>query len=304
MPPDEPLDVRCLRWVLHRWPIRRGKSAVMRLVGPWVKRRRFVMEVEPGIGATPDLDDRVVWWCFVDGSRSWEPIMELSRALIAPGDTVIDIGAHVGFWVMGAALRAGPGGRVVAFEPVESNMVRLHRNLAINGLGFVTCERWALADRRGAADFYPAVDGNEGAGSFGARPGGRRVSVPVTTLDDYCAERGITSIAVLKIDVEGAEHLVLLGAARALSSPQPPVIMFEANDAVAAPFGHGVAEVKRLLAQHGYRAYRYDGARLLEVASDEPHRGEDLLALVEFHFARYPRLARLRHEAHRSTISS
>ena len=222
--------------------------------------------------------------------------------MIAPGDTVIDVGAHVGFWVMGGALRAGPSGRVVAFEPVESNMVRLRRNLAINGLGFVVCECLALADRVGETDFYLAADGNKGAGSLGARPGARRVSMPVTTLDDYCAERGLSPVAVMKIDVEGAEHLVLLGAARVLSSSRPPVIMFEANDVLAASFGR-VVEVKRLLARHGYRAYRYDGACLREVATDEPHDGEDLLALVEEHSTRYPRLARLRDRAHGSTVA-
>jgi len=260
----------------------------MNALAPLLRRRRFVMEVEPGIRAIPDLEDRVVWWCFVDGCRSWDPVFELSQSLVRPGDTIVDVGAHVGFWIMSAARRAMPGGRAVAFEPTPHNLLRLRRNLALNALDYVRCEPMALADQEGPSDFFVADNGNEGLGSLASHDdANRRITVTTTTLDAWCASNNVTTVDVLKIDVEGAEQRVLTGARAMLAPRRRPVILFEADDSRAAPFPGGVGAVKRLLREHGYRVYRYDGVSLAEVGLTEPHAGEDLLGLSPDHFERH-----------------
>jgi len=288
----EPLDIRVLRAILHRLPLPRGKSAFMRLAGPLLRRRNFLMEVEPGLYVPPELEDRIVYWCFVDGNRSWDPIMELSRRVVTPGATVVDVGAHVGFWVMGAARRAARNGRVLAFEPLPANLARLRRNLALNRLDFVECVPLALSDTHGTATFYAPTEANKGIGSLARRSGASRpFDVETVELDRYCASHGIAAIDVMKLDVEGAELHVLRGALGMLRRSRAPVVMFEADDDLAAAFGSATADVKRLLITCGYQVYRYDGLRLRVVAPNETHRGEDLLALTEAHFQTHACLA-------------
>jgi FkbM family methyltransferase len=283
----EPLDVRVLRRLLRDWPFKRGKGAIMRVARPFLDRRDFVMQVEPGIIAMPDLDDRILHWCFVDGSESWDPVMHLSRAIIRPGDTLLDVGANVGLWVLGAARRAGGKARVVAFEPVPGILLRLRRNLALNGLSSVVCEQLALSDRAGSGRFFAATGSNSGMGSLAAHDGAdHAIDAQITTLDSYCDAVGIDCISVVKVDVEGAERLVFEGGRHRLARDDGPAIMFEVNEGLAALFGNSTVSVKQLLAECGYRIFRFDGRALYEVRMEEHHGGEDLMAFKPMHFAR------------------
>jgi len=138
----EPLDVRLLRRLLNGWPFTRGKGTIMRLARPFLDRRDFVMQIEPGIVAVPDLDDRILHWCFVDGSGSWDPIMHLSRAIIRPGDTLLDVGANVGLWVMGAARRAGGSARVVALSPSRTTCAAFAVTLPSMACRVLSASNW------------------------------------------------------------------------------------------------------------------------------------------------------------------
>jgi len=108
----------------------------------------------------------------------------------------------------------------------------------------------------------------------------------MTTLDSYCDAVGIDSIAVVKVDVEGAERLVFEGGRRRLARDDGPAIMFEVNEELAALFGSSTVSVKRLLGDFGYRIFRFDGRALHEVRKEEHHSGEDLIAFKPTHFSR------------------
>jgi 2-polyprenyl-3-methyl-5-hydroxy-6-metoxy-1,4-benzoquinol methylase len=56
------------------------------------------------------------------------------RDHVAAGDTVYDIGANIGYVSLSLAKRVGPGGKVIAFEPVPRNIEALRQNIEINGL--------------------------------------------------------------------------------------------------------------------------------------------------------------------------
>lgn len=143
---------------------------------------------------------------------------------LRPGDTFLDVGSHVGLYAIGAALRVGPRGRVVAFEPTPETVRKLARNLALNHLtDRVTIEQVAVSDGRGTVSFI--TNGTSMMNSIFAgvpdghrRPGGTPCSIEVRTavLDDYFVEGERT---VAKIDTEGHELAVLRGAGRLLASP-------------------------------------------------------------------------------------
>ena len=284
----EPTDIRLMRSCLQHWPFPRGKGVLLRVFEPRLRDRDFLMEVEPGILIPAKLDDYMSLWCFL-GEQKKDAAFQLSQSLIRPGDTVIDAGANIGLWVMGAARRASREGKSYAFEPVPANFSSLTSNLRLNGLDQqVRCEQLGLSDKCGAAIIYATSNGNSGGAALAQRVGvDKPIDITLTTLDRYCEAQEIDRVDFLKVDIEGAELLVFRGATRVLASPQAPAIVFEVSDKLAISFNSSATIVKEFLHLHGYDIFRYDGKRLQQVALDENHEYEDLFAFKPYHFQKY-----------------
>lgn len=292
--PQEPTDIRWMRNCLTHWPFRHGKGVLLRFFKPRLRRRDFLIEIEPGILIPPELDDWIVLSYFTNGCEH-NPPFQLSRALIRPGDTLMDVGANIGLWAMGAARRVGPEGSVHAFEPVPNNFLRMERNLVLNGLKQVTSRQIALSDTVGHTVFYAATADNSGVGSLSQGDNASRpIEIDMTTIDNYCETNSIPCVDLIKVDVEGAEQLVFRGASRLLASAEAPVIMFETDEKLTGRFGSSSSSIKAALAAHGYSFYRYGGKKLEQVLVEETHHEqEDLFAFKPFHFEKYPLLRKL-----------
>jgi FkbM family methyltransferase len=141
---------------------------------------------------------------------------------IRSGDCVYDVGANVGIYTMTASLAAGPKGNVYAFEPLERNVRYLRRHLALNHLQNCSIIEAAVSDRVGAAKFAAASRDHQ----MSQLSGDGELLVPSVTLD-YCIYEGkeLRPPNVLKIDVEGAEYLVLRGARRTLREFHPRIFV-------------------------------------------------------------------------------
>lgn len=140
---------------------------------------------------------------------------------IKPGDVVVDLGGHIGSFTLQASKLVGDSGRVIVCEPGPDNLAVLRENLARNGCRNVALLACAVADKPGTMDLYvPATDDpaqNPIANSLYKSEGRKAVSVPVRTLDEIVASERLTRIDLLKIDIEGAEGLVLAAAGKALA---------------------------------------------------------------------------------------
>jgi FkbM family methyltransferase len=159
----------------------------------------------------------------------YEP--ELIRALtqhLKPGDTCIDIGGHAGYLAIIMAQLVGPQGRVVAFEPVPENYTALKENIELNRLRNVTAECAALGDQEGTMELICAKDQRlswtASATGYSMPADPIRISVPVLSLDRYL-QRDSLRPGLLKIDVEGAELMVLRGARETLREIRPLVLV-------------------------------------------------------------------------------
>jgi FkbM family methyltransferase len=153
---------------------------------------------------------------------------------VRPDFVFLDVGANVGLHTaaMGSQLTTG---RIYAFEPEEALFPLLRKTIEINGLTRVAeLVPVAVADRTGTAkfsrDFYSTatgclteVSGNSLAHEWCRLPPAT-VDVSTITLDEFCRSRHIVPDLV-KIDVEGAEHLVLAGMKRILSEDRPAIVM-------------------------------------------------------------------------------
>ena len=157
--------------------------------------------------------------------------LEAARAHARRGTTAVDVGANVGVFTVTLGLAVGAGGRVVAFEPFAPNVRRLDENLRRNGLENVSvrpkavgAEAGELALRLGSdPGFHSTAEVAERRGS------GEIVVVPATTLDEEWEADGRPPVSFVKIDTEGAEEAVVLGACDLLRAERP-VLLVEARN--------------------------------------------------------------------------
>jgi len=189
----------------------------------------------------------------VDGSGGrYEPhLMARVQAILEPDSVSLDIGANIGALTIAMAW-ASPRGRVHCFEAAPSNFRYLRSNLTANLLENVTAENLALYDERSTLEisYVEEVAGCSFISPTGVREGCTEI-VEALPLDDWVAEGGLAPgdrVRLIKLDVEGAERRVILGARRTLREHQPHLLV-EFNPTTATRFfGEDPRELYELLA--------------------------------------------------------
>lgn len=228
------------------------------LVARWAEADRVVRRVRIGsIGIRFDVS------LFPVRDRYFKGVLYEARTTrwildhVKPGDTFVDVGACDGYYTILAALLVGACGRVFAFEPNPFVADSLRHHVAVNDCGDrVTIESSALSERDGQVDlFVPDVDGNAGLSSIDPEHApvsmvdARKIPVTSECLDRWCARRHVSRLDVVKIDVEGAEALVIQGMAATLRDARPRAVICET-------VWNGPAHA--MLTAHGYQAYPLD----------------------------------------------
>jgi len=174
--------------------------------------------------------DPVVSGALALGVYEKEEIGLFSRT-IQPGMTVVDVGANLGAYSAVCLDRLQGRGQLLAIEPAKENFLWLQRNLNHNrGLILQTkvhAVRAALASKTGVAVLHknPANKGDNRLYPDGLLAGTEKVKT--TTLDLLCRQKGIRSIDVLKIDVQGLEGEVLSGGRATLRASRRCHLFFE-----------------------------------------------------------------------------
>jgi FkbM family methyltransferase len=159
----------------------------------------------------------------------YEPaVVAAVTAIVKPGMTCVDAGAHIGYMTLVMARAAGAKGRVVAFEPSEINCTRLRENLALNSVENATVVQ----------AFVSAGDGHarlaHGPSSFEHHLGvadGESPKAPSVSLDGYFEG---TTVDFVKLDVEGADELAVQGMRRILAEDRPTVLIEDHGAPTAA----------------------------------------------------------------------
>ncbi|WP_257314220.1 FkbM family methyltransferase [Geothrix fuzhouensis] len=171
--------------------------------------------------------------------------------LLRPEDHFLDVGANVGSYTVLAG--GAVGARVTAVEPIPETYAHLERNIALNGIsGRVRACQVGLSDAPGTLRFTKDLDTVNHILTLGEdHPA---IEVPVQTLDKLVSQ----DVPVLiKIDVEGHERSVLLGASSTLDDPRLLAVVMETNGS-GTRYGIEDSELVSLMLDHGFSAYGYD----------------------------------------------
>lgn len=183
--------------------------------------------------------------------------IDLVARLLSPGDMFVDGGANIGLFTLVAARRVGATGRVVAFEPGRTVRSRLVENIALNGFTQVDVMPFALSSAPGEASFREHEIAGAGMSHLapGAGESGRVETVALTTLDATVSASDRKRLVLVKLDLEGAEHEALLGAAALLDEVHPDLLV-EIEAAHLARMGSSPEAVATLLRRYGYEFFR------------------------------------------------
>lgn len=142
----------------------------------------------------------------------WEPwVTKQFMTVVKPGMTVLDIGAHCGYFSLLAGRLVGFHGKVYSFEPNPYYHYNFLRSMALNAYSHVTLHKVALAKEKGEMEIIQcSEDGGDGPsispfGAFLEHPN-HQITVDTGNLLDYLPS---LKVDVIKIDVDGGEPFIM-----------------------------------------------------------------------------------------------
>jgi FkbM family methyltransferase len=204
-----------------------------------------------------------------------EPALtRLIQILLRPGDVFVDVGGNEGYFSM-LASQSVQNGKVICIEPQQRLVPIIKYNVEINDARSVDIHHVALSDKRGEAELYLRPSSLSGASSLYKhwRLGAARETVKTQRLDDLLRSVNVSRIRLIKVDCEGAERLVLAGAAETLQKQMVDFWVVDYHREIA-----GVDECERahaLLSDSGYRLAKHQGLCIYSI----PERQCELTAL-------------------------
>ncbi|OGJ73080.1 hypothetical protein A2424_02035 [Candidatus Peribacteria bacterium RIFOXYC1_FULL_54_13] len=182
-----------------------------------------------------------------------QPEYRFFRSHIHEGMTMLDIGAHTGYYSRLFSSLVGPRGRVFSFEPDpwSFEVLRNHTRRRQN----IQCVPSAAGDAIQQHRFYPNACNRANSSLFHMPFAEDPIVVEMTTVDSFCRTQQISNIDAMKIDVEGAETIVLRGAAELLATYPPAWIALELNLEGLLRGGSSAANLCTLLQSIGYELH-------------------------------------------------
>lgn len=245
----------------------------------------------------PFYDTNIGHWIKEFGSMNVLQSYEM-QSLLRPGDVVVDVGANLGSYTIPFAERVGRQGKVLAFEPFRWLHQLCTANVALNGLSNVFSYNLGLSDGTGSFEARPPQL------RFFSSPGGVKLSeqekdmkqdaalqlydyelepeyVSVAALDDLLQQKlvrvpDITSLRLIKIDVEGMESKVIMGAQKAIMHFKP--IVWSEN---VEYFEKGDTGFLGIMAQLNYQCGKAQNAPNDLICTDKDGQGNQVAEVFQ-----------------------
>ena len=195
-------------------------------------------------------EDKGIW----TGTYELDFVMALAKS-VKHGDVCFDVGGWHGF--CGGVMALNGASKTVIFEPMPANCDRIAKLIELNPKLDMCLFQGAVGQTNGVATFQMLDADSMGkleSSTFQTEIKGTNILVQVVSLDTYCHENSIPYPKLIKIDVEGAELLVLQGASSILRESKPTLFV-EAHSRQLA------REVTTLLEHQGYSVTTFESGR-------------------------------------------
>lgn len=250
--------IRLVAAYLRRTPIEWGRWRLINLMLPLLRKLGSMMgstviTTRHGFRFHCRLDDWLSQYVWLTGSYERMTSLVMIQ-LIRSGDIAMDVGANIGYFSLLLSKKAGPEGHVYAFEPIPSVRAELDQNINLNKLSNITVIQAAVTDQDGELIIYEGPSDHRGISSL--RPihnASQTLHIRGTRLDNHFLN--LPSLRLIKIDVEGAEQLALLGMVEIIMRHHPYIIL-EFTDSYLSNFGTSASSLESWLLERNYSLYR------------------------------------------------
>jgi len=202
---------------------------------------------------------------YVKGLIHEKSTTDLFKRTVKRGDTVVDLGANIGYFSLLAARLVGPGGKVFSFEPEPKNFKYLKKNIKINNYTQVKAYQKAVSNRNGKTKLFVCsydtghhtINQNKGIEAYkrGRVIKEQSIKIETVTLDNFLRNK-VNKVDVIKMDVEGAEYLALMGMDEILRKNQDIKMFVEFFPLLIKKMGNSPEEfIKKLLEDYSFSIY-------------------------------------------------
>lgn len=230
---------------------------------PWVNKvyksvnRTLAGKQATVLGHVMFLDDQDSMGLSTNGI--YEPFeTALIQKYVKPGQTVLDVGANIGYYTLLFAKRVGEAGVVHAFEPESDAFKLLEKNLKLNGYNNVVPHPLAVSDRDGNAyltrDPFSNLDHRITSRS---EQKDKNVKVHTVKIDSLAGSSELT-VDVVKLDIQGAEYSAVQGMQATLLKSSTILLLSEFWPKAIQDFGADPRDYYELLLDHGFKLSEID----------------------------------------------
>jgi FkbM family methyltransferase len=185
--------------------------------------------------------------------RGENPEYRVLKSLLSAGGTFIDVGANFGTFSLLASRMVGANGRVIAIEPQTRLVAMIRESASLSGVNNCEVMQLALGNEQKTLDLIVPSDDSGRAGfyqGFSGRHKHNTERVNVVTLDSL----DLGSVSLIKIDVEGSELSVIVGAADTIDRLHPPILI-ELNPWSARAANTSTDSIVEQLVSLGYNQF-------------------------------------------------
>ncbi|HYD12467.1 MAG TPA: FkbM family methyltransferase [Allosphingosinicella sp.] len=254
-------------------------------------RGEGVVSTKYGFDMQVNRVDSIKWYLHYFGE--FEPHISAAWTNFLPrSGVVLDIGANIGYHSLLAAQCVGPQGRVISFEPSGRIYRELCANVALNRASQISPQNVAVADQAGTVELHYAGE-NEQGGSSIVRGVGPSEAVRAISFADIGKLVDLSQVDLIKIDVEGAEPLVIGSLVPTVGMLKDQCAIFleigdeHDGEALIAPLLEAGFQVREIRNEYRTSFYRNPGKVALRPFRFEPGRLHDVvLCRDEAGFAR------------------
>lgn len=228
-------------------------------------------EIDVAIHFSFDLDlmsNRIIHNALSSGGFYESELSFFLLRVLKPGDTFVDIGAHIGFFSLLASKLVSDTGRIISIEPDDVNVEHLEKHKEMNGSRNIEIFKTLLCGEIGPKTFYINADNDGGhcLWDVGLHPFNKKSAAqPVTTtveaetLDSILDQAGAGTVKLVKMDTEGAEPEVIKGAAASIGNHNIPFILSEVNEFGLKQMGYSQDSLRSIMKSHGYDTFLLNG---------------------------------------------
>lgn len=233
---------------LRHFPVDRFKNKLEKFID--LPKGDQIVEFSSGLTYNLNMKDHVMRQIYLKGIYEKNTIRHLTK-LVKSSGTFVDVGANIGAYTIGLS-KYFKDGKIISFEPNPRALNYLNKNIELNQLKNIRVEKVGLSDQSEEAIlFTPSMTT---ASMNKHKSSDEQEVIKLITLDDYCNEKNITNIDLLKIDIEGHEIKCIEGAKDIINKSPNMVLVMEIDDN-CLKVGRTKEETFQLVRALGFNAY-------------------------------------------------